>query len=147
VHGASDVDDATVRKRLAVASVVLCVAFAVAMTVVFGMVGSWRLPIAVAAVFVMWVVLFALMVRTIAGPGYSGRPRSPAITGWDLLLMVCNAAGVLIGASGVDAWRGDLPALLVVGLVAAAPLTVAVAVRSWWGSPRVAGARPPDAAE
>jgi len=90
---------------------------------------------------VMLAVLLALMVRTIAGPGYSGRPRSPTVTGWDLLLMVCNAAGLLIGRIGVAAWRGDLPALLVVGLVAAAPLTVAVALRFWWWLPRVAAAR------
>jgi hypothetical protein len=136
------VDDRTVRGRLVVACLVLYVALVVALTVVNGMVESW-FPAAVVAVLLVVALVFVLVARSIAGPGWRRylAHRSTGLRAWDLLFFAANGVGIAIGTVGAIERRGDLPALLVVGLVAAAPVTVVLAVRFWWWLPRVAAAR------
>jgi hypothetical protein len=92
----------------------------------------------VVAVVVVVALIFVLAARTIAGPGwrrYLGR-RSTGFSRWDLLFGAANGLAVAIGAIGATGRRGDLPALLVIGLVAALPVSAVGAVRFWWWLPR-----------
>lgn len=117
----------------------LWVPFETALTVVNGMSDVWPFWILISAVVVVFGLLFVGGARRVVGPGRSAVPR-PRRTGWtgaDLLMSVTVALTLTIGIVGSSGVRGNLPALVLVGLLASLPMVVVACVRHWW-RPRAA---------
>lgn len=125
--------------RMVVAFLVLWVAMETALTVSNGMSDVWsRWPFLGAAV--VSVLLFVGLFRLAGGRGWSAafRDKGQRWTRGNTIMMVIIGLTIVIGLGGSHGFRGNLPALVLVGLLAALPMVVAVVVYLWWWRPRAA---------
>jgi hypothetical protein len=136
VPSENDVDDRTRTNRLLVAYLVVYVALSVALTVTYGMTRSPLSLLLLAVIIGTTAVLGAVLLRVIGGPEW--RRLASAIrqhyrsAGFDLPSTVCSFLTILIVVMAGSQVKGNLPALLLGGIVAAAPLVVLTAARRQW---------------
>jgi hypothetical protein len=132
-------DDESRLNRLVLLYLVLWVLMETTLTVVIGMSDGWPFWVLIGAAAV-FVLLFVGLFRLAGGLGRStdSRRSRHRWTRRDTVLMVILWLTIVIGLMGSHEFKGNLPALALVGLLASLPMTVVACAYVWWWRPRAA---------
>jgi hypothetical protein len=134
-----DEREAGQRERMAVLALVAWPLVASAGTVALGMRKSWPFWAAFAPL-VAAVIAFGVLARAVVGPGWTRflGIRRTEYSRLDAAGMVVHFVGLMVIIVVGNEAKGDLPALVLGGLLAGVPLVVWSGAVRWWWQPRAA---------